>query len=111
MKLFLMFHLFLDKVVIMSYSNIALEILLFTLIFSILGIIIEYLLDLFGFAPSDRVSMLLSTFITVAIKVFFFKGISWWLWGGLMLLTLVFAGHRWDLWMTIKKGRWWWHKN
>ena len=94
----------------MNYLKIVLEILIITLIFSFPGMIIEYLLDLFGFAPSDRVSMVLSTFITVVIKQLLFQDTSWWLWGIIMLLTLVFAGHRYDLWMTMKNGRWWWRK-
>lgn len=92
----------------MEYIRYAFEILIVTLLFAIPGLFIESWIDAQGFAPSDKVSMIIGVLISVLIKTIWFHSTSWWPWGIAMLVAMIFAGHRGDIWMTMKKGRWWW---
>lgn len=92
----------------MAYSEYIVEILLMTVLFSILGLLIESWMDSQGLAPSDKIASIISIFLLVSIKTIFFHAASWVLWGIALVLAMIFAVHRGDLWITLKRGRWWW---
>lgn len=92
----------------MKYVLYASEVLLFTLIFSILGVLIASWMEKNGFARKDYPATIIGVFGLVLIKNILFQNVSWWLWSLVIILGIIFALNRYDLWVTMNKGRWWW---
>jgi uncharacterized membrane protein len=92
----------------MEYLKYAFEILIMTILFAIPGILIDAWMVAQGLIRGDKVSVVIGVLCLVLIKIIWFNSVSWWLWGAAIVLGMIFAVHRADLWATMKKGRWWW---
>ncbi len=92
----------------MEYLLFALKILVITFLFAVPGILIDSWLVTRGIVRGDKISLVIGIFCLVLIKMVWFQNTSWWIWGTAIVLGMIFAVHRGDLWATMKNGPWWW---
>jgi hypothetical protein len=85
-----------------------LEIAFYTGLFSVLGLLITSWMENNGYARKNNLITIIGVFVLVLLKTFFYSEVSWWQWSIILILGLIFALNRGDLWTTMNHGKWWW---
>lgn len=84
-------------------------IILFTgIISSIPGLLFGFWLAKNGFARQSIIPTFVVAICLALVKQIWYGNLSWWYFGILTLLATTIGINRADLWLTFKKGRWWW---
>jgi hypothetical protein len=78
-----------------------------TILFMVPSILLDAWLCKIGMIRSNKNLIIIFVIFMVLFKPFMFKDWSWWAFG-IVLLLGQFGLHRYDLGVTIKKGKWWW---
>jgi hypothetical protein len=82
--------------------------ILITILLCIPAILFDIWFCKIGVSRDSKIEIIITTFVLVFLKQFFYKDLSWWISGIIVIFAATLSVHRFDFGKTLKHGKWWW---